>query len=391
MKNVFKHLIYGKNKKIKESQILYCSENMPQRAINEIMLKATFNGTLGNNEIYKFFPLEGLDEYVLVKTTFISGKDKGYVDDRYQTITHAIIFRSNEADMLIDNIELIATKVGFASDYDDVERIEECNKNIISWEDLFKNTDEETSENYEEESIDYETLKLILSSLIENRQLLMAHNHVSSLNGIFNGVPRSIAKRMSLTFFANTAEEANGFKLIIFTDKAFEKLRMSMFMGMEVNPIVYGEKPTLEDKTVDIVNKYLKIFDDDPDRLEKLAQECSSTSEFFSKILDEYQNEEINNKDEDNRVFMEELERDIEQYKIKKNKVLAKRFIKRIIFSFLLLVTIPLIALSSHITLDDAVLTVSVNASFIDIIPAVILGYSISSLKNLEGKDGRKK
>ena len=88
---------------------------------------------------------------------------------------------------------------------------------------------------------------------------------------------------------------------------------------------------------------------------------------------------------------MEELERDIEQYKIKKNKVLAKRFIKRIIFSFLLLVTIPLIALSSHITLDDAVLTVSVNASFIDIIPAVILGYSISSLKNLEGKDGRKK
>lgn len=391
MKNVFKHLIYGKNNKIKESKILYCSENMPQRAINEIMLKATFNGTLGNNEIYKFFPLEGLDEYVLVKTTFISGKDKGYVDDRYQTITHAIIFRSNEADMLIDNIELIATKVGFASDYDDVERIEECNKNIISWEDLFKNTDEETSENYEEESIDYETLKLILSSLIENRQLLMAHNHVSSLNGIFNGVPRSIAKRMSLTFFANTAEEANGFKLIIFTDKAFEKLRMSMFMGMEVNPIVYGEKPTLEDKTVDIVNKYLKIFDDDPDRLEKLAQECSSTSEFFSKILDEYQNEEINNKDEDNRVFMEELERDIEQYKIKKNKVLAKRFIKRIIFSFLLLVTIPLIALSSHITLDDAVLTVSVNASFIDIIPAVILGYSISSLKNLEGKDGRKK
>ena len=88
---------------------------------------------------------------------------------------------------------------------------------------------------------------------------------------------------------------------------------------------------------------------------------------------------------------MEELERDIEQYKIKKNKVLAKRFIKRIIFSFLLLVTISLIALSSHITLDDAVLTVSVNASFIDIIPAVILGYSISSLKNLGGKDGRKK
>lgn len=391
MNNVFKHLIYGKNKKIKESQILYCSENMSKRAINEIMLKATFNGTLGDNEIYKFFPLEGLDEYVLVKTTFISGKDKGYVDDRYQTITHAIIFRSNEAEMLIDNIELIATKVGFASDYDDVERIEECNKNIISWEDLFKNTDEETSESYEEESIDYETLKFILSSLIENRQLLMAHNHISSLNGIFNGVPRSIAKRMSLTFFANTAEEANGFKLIIFTDKAFDNLRMSMFMGMEVNPIVYGEKPTLEDKTVDIVNKYLKILDDDPGKLEKLSQECSSTSEFFSKILDEYPNEEINNEDEDNIVFMEELERDIEQYKIKKNKVLAKRFIKRIIFSFLLLVTISLIALSSHITLDDAVLTVSVNASFIDIIPAVILGYSISSLKNLGGKDGRKK
>ena len=77
MQNVFKHLIYGKNKKIKESQILYCSENMSQRAINEIMLKATFNGTLGDNEIYKFFPLEGLDEYVLVKTTFISGKIRG--------------------------------------------------------------------------------------------------------------------------------------------------------------------------------------------------------------------------------------------------------------------------------------------------------------------------
>ncbi|WP_288682923.1 hypothetical protein [uncultured Eubacterium sp.] len=388
MKNVFKHLIYGKNKKIKESQILYCSENMPQRAINEIMLKATFNGTLGNNEIYKFFPLEGLDEYVLVKTTFISGKDKGYVDDRYQTITHAIIFRSNEAEMLIDNIELIATKVGFASDYDDVERIEECNKNIISWEDLFKNTDEETSENYEEESIDYETLKLILSSLIENRQLLMAHNHVSSLNGIFNGVPRSIAKRMSLTFFANTAEEANGFKLIIFTDKAFEKLRMSMFMGMEVNPIVYGEKPTLEDKTVDIVNKYLKIFDDDPDRLEKLAQECSSTSEFFSKILDEYQNEEINNKDEDNRVFMEELEREIEKYNKKKNKVLAKRFINKVVFSLLLVVTIAFIASSSEISLHKAVLNISINASFVS---GVILGFLVSSLKNLLGKDGRKK
>ena len=366
MKNVFKHLIYGKNKKIKESQILYCSENMSQRAINEIMLKATFNGTLGDNEIYKFFPLEGLDEYVLVKTTFISGKDKGYLDERYQTITHAIIFRSNEAEMLIDNIELIATKVRFASDYDDVERIEECNKNIISWEDLFKNIDEKTSESYEEESIDYETLKFILSSLIENRQLIMAHNQISTLNGIFNGVPRSIAKRMSLTFFANTAEEANSFKLIIFTDKAFDNLRMSMFMGMEVNPIVYGEKPTLEDKTVDIVNKYLKI-------------------------LDEYPNEEINNKDEDNRVFMEELEREIEKYNKKKNKVLAKRFINKVVFSLLLVVTIAFIASSSEISLNKAVLTISINASFVEIIAAVIVGYSLSSLKNLGGKDGRKK
>ena len=391
MKNVFKHLIYGKNKKIKESQILYCSENMSQRAINEIMLKATFNGTLGDNEIYKFFPLEGLDEYILVKTTFISGKDKGYLDERYQTITHAIIFRSNEAEMLIDNIELIATKVRFASDYDDVERIEECNKNIISWEDLFKNIDEKTSESYEEESIDYETLKFILSSLIENRQLIMAHNQISTLNGIFNGVPRSIAKRMSLTFFANTAEEANSFKLIIFTDKAFDNLRMSMFMGMEVNPIVYGEKPTLEDKTVDIVNKYLKILDDNPGRLEKLSQECSSTSEFFSKILDEYPNEEINNKDEDNRVFMEELEREIEKYNKKKNKVLAKRFINKVVFSLLLVVTIAFIASSSEISLNKAVLTISINASFVEIIAAVIVGYSLSSLKNLGGKDGRKK
>ena len=110
MKNVFKHLIYGKNKKIKESQILYCSENMPQRAINEIMLKATFNGTLGNNEIYKFFPLEGLDEYVLVKTTFISGKDKGYVDDRYQTITHAIIFRSNGEALVLQYTVIVLLK-----------------------------------------------------------------------------------------------------------------------------------------------------------------------------------------------------------------------------------------------------------------------------------------
>ena len=219
----------------------------------------------------------------------------------------------------------------------------------------------------------------------------MAHNQISTLNGIFNGVPRSIAKRMSLTFFANTAEEANSFKLIIFTDKAFDNLRMSMFMGMEVNPIVYGEKPTLEDKTVDIVNKYLKILDDNPGRLEKLSQECSSTSEFFSKILDEYPNEEINNKDEDNRVFMEELEREIEKYNKKKNKVLAKRFINKVVFSLLLVVTIAFIASSSEISLNKAVLTISINASFVEIIAAVIVGYSLSSLKNLGGKDGRKK
>lgn len=387
--NKFKHLVYGKTATKLESEILFCSKDISHRNVNKIMSMATFNGTL-NDEIYKFFPLEH-GEYVLLKTTLISGKKEGYSDNRHQVLTHALIFNGKNAEILINGLDFV-TNINFVESYDDIEKIKKIDKKQnLSWEDLFKNTDEETSESYEEESIDYETLKFILSSLIENRQLLMAHNHISSLNGIFNGVPRSIAKRMSLTFFANTAEEANGFKLIIFADKAFDNLRMSMFMGMEVNPIVYGEKPTLEDKTVDIVNKYIEILDDDPGRLEKLSQECSSTSEFFSKILDEYPNEEINNEDEDNIVFMEELERDIEQYKIKKNKVLAKRFIKRIIFSFLLLVTISLIALSSHITLDDVVLTVSVNASFIDIIPAVILGYSISSLKNLGGKDGRKK
>lgn len=384
----FKHLVYGKSTTKLESEILFCSKDISRRNVNKIMSMATFNGTL-NDEIYKFFPLEH-GEYVLLKTTLISGKKEGYADDRYQVLTHALIFNGKNAEILINDLDFVAN-INFVESYDDIERIKKIDKKQnLSWEDLLKSADDE-KESVSYEEVDYERLKFILSSLIENRQLLMAHNHISSLNGIFNGVPRSIAKRMSLTFFANTAEEANGFKLIIFTDKAFDNLRMSMFMGMEVNPIVYGEKPTLEDKTVDIVNKYLKILDDDPGKLEKLSQECSSTSEFFSKILDEYPNEEINNEDEDNIVFMEELERDIEQYKIKKNKVLAKRFIKRIIFSFLLLVTISLIALSSHITLDDAVLTVSVNASFIDIIPAVILGYSISSLKNLGGKDGRKK
>lgn len=384
----FKHLVYGKSTTKLESEILFCSKDISRRNVNKIMSMATFNGTL-NDEIYKFFPLEH-GEYVLLKTTLISGKKEGYADDRHQVLTHALIFNGKNAEILINDLDFVAN-INFVESYDDIERIKKIDKKQnLSWEDLLKSADDE-KESVSYEEVDYERLKFILSSLIENRQLLMAHNHISSLNGIFNGVPRSIAKRMSLTFFANTAEEANGFKLIIFTDKAFDNLRMSMFMGMEVNPIVYGEKPTLEDKTVDIVNKYLKILDDDPGKLEKLSQECSSTSEFFSKILDEYPNEEINNEDEDNIVFMEELERDIEQYKIKKNKVLAKRFIKRIIFSFLLLVTISLIALSSHITLDDAVLTVSVNASFIDIIPAVILGYSISSLKNLGGKDGRKK
>lgn len=382
MKNVFKHLIYGKNKKIKESQILYCSENMPQRAINEIMLKATFNGKL-NDEIYKFFPLEH-GEYVLLKTTLISGKKEGYADDRHQVLTHALIFNGKNAEILINDLDFVAN-INFVESYDDIERIKKIDKKQnLSWEDLLKSADDE-KESVSYEEVDYERLKYILISLIENRQLIMAHNHVSTLNGIFNGVPRSIAKRMSLTFFANTAEEANSFKLIIFTDKAFDNLRMSMFMGMEVNPIVYGEKPTLEDKTVDIVNKYIEILDDDSGKLEKLSQECSSTSEFFSKIY-EYPNEEINNEDEDNRLFMEELEREIEKYNKKKNKVLAKRFINKVVFSLLLVVTIAFIASSSEISLHKAVLNISINASFVS---GVILGFLVSSLKNLLGKDGR--
>lgn len=384
----FKHLVYGKSTTKLESEILFCSKDISRRNVNKIMSMATFNGTL-NDEIYKFFPLEH-GEYVLLKTTLISGKKEGYADDRHQVLTHALIFNGKNAEILINDLDFVAN-INFVESYDDIERIKKIDKKQnLSWEDLLKSADDE-KESVSYEEVDYERLKYILISLIENRQLIMAHNQISTLNGIFNGVPRSIAKRMSLTFFANTAEEANSFKLIIFTDKAFDNLRMSMFMGMEVNPIVYGEKPTLEDKTVDIVNKYLKILDDNPGRLEKLSQECSSTSEFFSKILDEYPNEEINNKDEDNRVFMEELEREIEKYNKKKNKVLAKRFINKVVFSLLLVVTIAFIASSSEISLNKAVLTISINASFVEIIAAVIVGYSLSSLKNLGGKDGRKK
>ena len=53
--------------------------------------------------------------------------------------------------------------------------------------------------------------------------------------------------------------------------------------------------------------------------------------------------------------------------------------------------TIAFIASSSEISLNKAVLTISINASFVEIIAAVIVGYSLSSLKNLGGKDGRKK
>lgn len=388
--NKFKHLVYGKTATKLESEILFCSKDISHRNVNKIMSMATFNGTL-NDEIYKFFPLEH-GEYVLLKTTLISGKKEGYSDNRHQVLTHALIFNGKNAEILINGLDFV-TNINFVESYDDIENIKKIDKKQnLSWEDLLKNADDEKeSESYEE--VDYERLKYILISLIENRQLLMAHNHVSSLNGIFNGVPRSIAKRMSLTFFANTAEEANGFKLIIFTDKAFDNLRMSMFMGMEVNPIVYGEKQTLEDKTVDIVNKYIIILEEDPGILEKLAQECYSTSEFFSKIL-EYVSptKKVNNEDEENRVFMKELERDIEKYNKKKNKVLAKRFINKIVFSLLLVVTIAFVAFSSEISLNKAVLTISINASFVEIIAAVIVGYSLSSLKNLLGrKDGGKK